>query len=115
MPHRCTNCAKVLEDGSEHITEGCPECGNKKFQLIKDSESKSLQKLDQDEIDEAKEELTTVDDPDEVRSELMEQFEQIRVEEPGVYRININAIGEDEDELSIISVGDGGEYHVQFN
>lgn len=116
MPHRCTNCTKVLEDGSEYITEGCPECGNKKFQLIREKNSKSLQRLDRDDFEpEEDEDFTAVEDPEEVEEELMRQFEQIRVEEPGVYRININAIGEDDDEVNVISVGDGGEYHVQFN
>lgn len=114
MPHRCTNCTKVLEDGSDYIKEGCPECGNKKFQLIREKNSKSLQKLDREDL-ETEEDFTAVEDPDEVEEELMRQFEQIRVEEPGVYRINISAIGEDDDDVSVISVGNGGEYHVQFN
>lgn len=114
MPHRCTECGKVLEDGSEHIKDGCPDCGNQKFQLIREPDSKALQKLDREELEDESDEFTPVDSPEEVKSELMEQFEHIRVEEPGVYRININAIGEDED-LSVVSVGDGGEYHVHFN
>lgn len=32
MPHQCTNCGHVFEDGSKEMLSGCPECSGKKFQ-----------------------------------------------------------------------------------
>jgi hypothetical protein len=33
MPHQCTNCGKVFEDGSKEMLSGCPNCGGNKFQF----------------------------------------------------------------------------------
>ncbi|MFC7248934.1 Zn-ribbon containing protein [Halomicroarcula sp. GCM10025324] len=33
MPHQCTNCARVFEDGSKEMLSGCPDCGGNKFQF----------------------------------------------------------------------------------
>ena len=33
MPHRCTRCGKIYEDGDVRILNGC-ECGNNKFEYI---------------------------------------------------------------------------------
>lgn len=34
MPHQCTECGEIYEDGSEEIFDGCGECGNNKFQFV---------------------------------------------------------------------------------
>ncbi|MFB6154853.1 MAG: Zn-ribbon containing protein [Haloferacaceae archaeon] len=33
MPHQCTNCGKVFDDGSKEMLSGCPVCGGNKFQF----------------------------------------------------------------------------------
>ncbi|WP_229110597.1 OapC/ArvC family zinc-ribbon domain-containing protein [Halapricum desulfuricans] len=33
MPHQCTACGHVFEDGSKEMLSGCPECGGTKFQF----------------------------------------------------------------------------------
>ncbi|PSP47311.1 hypothetical protein BRC75_10145 [Halobacteriales archaeon QH_7_69_31] len=33
MPHQCTGCGEVFEDGSKEMLSGCPECGGNKFQF----------------------------------------------------------------------------------
>ncbi|MEF8780359.1 MAG: Zn-ribbon containing protein [Haloferacaceae archaeon] len=33
MPHQCTSCGRVFEDGSKEMLSGCPECGGNKFQF----------------------------------------------------------------------------------
>jgi predicted nucleic acid-binding Zn-ribbon protein len=33
MPHQCTNCARVFDDGSKEMLSGCPDCGGTKFQF----------------------------------------------------------------------------------
>jgi len=33
MPHQCTGCGHVFEDGSKEMLSGCPDCGGTKFQF----------------------------------------------------------------------------------
>ncbi|MCU4718885.1 OapC/ArvC family zinc-ribbon domain-containing protein [Halapricum hydrolyticum] len=33
MPHQCTSCGHVFEDGSKEMLSGCPDCGGTKFQF----------------------------------------------------------------------------------
>ena len=33
MPHQCTGCGEVFEDGTKEMLSGCPECGGNKFQF----------------------------------------------------------------------------------
>jgi predicted nucleic acid-binding Zn-ribbon protein len=33
MPHQCTGCGEVFEDGSKEMLSGCPSCGGNKFQF----------------------------------------------------------------------------------
>jgi len=37
MPHQCTGCSRVFDDGSKEMLSGCPDCGGNKFQFIPDS------------------------------------------------------------------------------
>jgi DNA-directed RNA polymerase subunit RPC12/RpoP len=34
MPHKCTNCEHIFEDGSADILNGCPNCGWNKFLYV---------------------------------------------------------------------------------
>ncbi|MBX0295940.1 Zn-ribbon domain-containing protein [Haloarcula nitratireducens] len=36
MPHQCTNCGRVFDDGSKEMLSGCPNCGGNKFQFRPD-------------------------------------------------------------------------------
>jgi predicted nucleic acid-binding Zn-ribbon protein len=33
MPHQCTSCGRVFDDGSKEMLSGCPDCGGNKFQF----------------------------------------------------------------------------------
>ena len=33
MPHQCTTCGRVFDDGSKEMLSGCPDCGGTKFQF----------------------------------------------------------------------------------
>ncbi|WP_299266501.1 Zn-ribbon domain-containing protein [Halorientalis sp.] len=33
MPHQCTSCGQVFDDGSKEMLSGCPDCGGNKFQF----------------------------------------------------------------------------------
>jgi predicted nucleic acid-binding Zn-ribbon protein len=39
MPHQCTACGHVFEDGSKEMLSGCPDCGGNKFQFRPAGES----------------------------------------------------------------------------
>ena len=38
MPHKCTHCEKIFEDGSPEILKGCPACGGKKFLYVREED-----------------------------------------------------------------------------
>ncbi|SDF27011.1 Zn-ribbon domain-containing protein [Halorientalis regularis] len=38
MPHQCTSCGQVFDDGSKEMLSGCPDCGGNKFQFHPSSE-----------------------------------------------------------------------------
>lgn len=38
MPHKCTRCESIFEDGAPVILSGCPSCGWNKFLYVKDEE-----------------------------------------------------------------------------
>jgi len=39
MPHQCTNCGRVFDDGSTEMLSGCPDCGGNKFQFQPDRDA----------------------------------------------------------------------------
>ncbi len=76
MPHRCTKCGRVYQDGDYRILEGC-ECGNNTFIYI----PKSREFRDKP------------DEEYEVKRERDEfGIECIRIIAPGQYEINIENI-----------------------
>lgn len=38
MPHMCTRCKKVFDDGAD-ILKGCPKCGGRMFEYIRERET----------------------------------------------------------------------------
>jgi len=46
MPHKCTRCGRVYEDGDVQILKGCAFCGGKKFYYInKNIDTNSNEKI----------------------------------------------------------------------
>ena len=43
MPHECTDCGRVFEDGSTEMLSGCPDCGGTTFQFRPDGEGSSTE------------------------------------------------------------------------
>jgi predicted nucleic acid-binding Zn-ribbon protein len=84
MPHKCTKCGKVYEDGDMRILSGC-ECGNNKFIYI------PKQKKEKEEG---------------------ERIEIVRIVSPGCYEINLeNAFKKDG---IIIALGEEGKYAIHL-
>lgn len=161
MPHKCTNCGNVFEDGSDDILSGC-DCGSRKFEYVGDAESPQTQEqpsaqttqrqqeqstdvsdptdsmedsiiiADEDPIEDesqhkARSEVVSEEDLpqmgssptslgerkkdiDEVKEQLHEQFEGIRILEPGNYQINLMKLYEKQE--CVISLQEDGRYII---
>ncbi len=89
MPHRCTKCGKIYEDGDMRILNGC-ECGNNKFEYIPKERKVKEKKADRE----------------------GEKIEIVRIISPGCYEINLeNAFKK---EGIIIALGEEGKYAIHL-
>ncbi len=89
MPHRCTRCGKIYEDGDMRILNGC-ECGNNKFEYIPKERKVKEEKADRE----------------------GEKIEIVRIISPGCYEINLeNAFKK---EGIIIALGEEGKYAIHL-
>jgi predicted nucleic acid-binding Zn-ribbon protein len=44
MPHKCTRCESIFDDGAPVILSGCPSCGWNKFLYVKEEEKERAEK-----------------------------------------------------------------------
>lgn len=105
------NCGNVYEDESEKIIEGC-ECGCSLFMYEKDAE------LSQEELKQEKEELEDdiremVREGKETKENIEIKFDldSIKVQEDGVYNINISRLL---NEMPLIIERTEGSYHIHL-
>ncbi len=99
MPHKCTKCGHIFEDGSADILNGCPECGWNKFLYVP-------AKSETEEITE-----TELEEPEMEEKEELE-VESIRILEKGSYELNLKSLL-DREEI-IMSVKEDGRYLVHL-
>lgn len=127
MPHMCTQCNNIIQDESEYIVEGCPECDNSKWEFIKNNNDKnntneeeeqmSLQEkartetVDLSEISNDNNNVEKYDDVEKIKKELNRQYSGINIVESGHYKINISELYHGES--SIIEVGSDGSYKIK--
>jgi len=163
MPHQCTGCSRVFDDGSKEMLSGCPDCGGNKFQFIPDSATSSqpaghteptepTQSGDTRYIEADDETAATREDraqatarsaivsehelpaepqtvaetpspePDEappadtpglseLRKELNQQFESIKILQPGEYELNLMELYDREE--YIIALKEDGRYVIE--
>jgi uncharacterized protein len=129
MPHRCTRCGTIFEDGDSVILSGCPNCGWNKFLYVK-KESKGPedqanlaleeQKLDLESsldevvrsIDEAlsSEQEDKKQEPEVERNE--DRVESVRILGPGSYELNLDSLLE-RDEL-VMAIREEGSYALHL-
>ena len=111
MPHRCTRCGTIFEDGDSVILSGCPSCGWNKFLYVKqDPEglenpgraALEEQKLDLEasldevvrNIDEAlasEEKEKEHESGSETKTEE-ERVDSVRILGPGSYELNLDSL-----------------------
>ncbi len=109
MPHRCTRCGTVFEDGDAAILSGCPNCGWNKFLYVRKGEetrenqdmpAEEVQKLDLESsfdevvrnIDEALASEEENEEEKEAEKEHKERVESVRILGPGSYELNLDSL-----------------------
>ena len=113
MPHKCTNCEHIFEDGSVDILNGCPNCGWNRFLYVPakpaneaatdtDTKDATDAEMQQDKV-----EVVEVKDavPD-------MEVESIRILEKGSYELNLESLLEREE--IIMSMKEDGRYLVHL-
>ena len=102
MPHRCTNCEHIFENGSTEIMDGCPHCGWKKFLYVSAKPATEDVPIMDAQVDAPE---TKEENPD-------LQVESIRILDKGSYELNIKSLL-DREEI-ILSVKESGRYFVHL-
>ncbi len=97
MPHKCTNCGKVYEEGSEELLKGC-ECGHSMFLYFKKISKEEAEKLDAKEIKIAE-------------GKGKGDIWNIKVED-GVFQIDVASLMAKE---PVVLVGEEGRYLVSLS
>lgn len=124
----CTQCNNIIEDESDYIVEGCPNCDNSKWEFIKNNDEEEIDELEEQmtvqekartetvdlsEISSSNNNVETYDDVEKIKKELNRQYSGINIVESGHYKINISELYHGES--SIIEVGSDGSYTIKNN
>lgn len=131
MPHRCTRCGTIFEDGDSVILSGCPNCGWNKFLYVKkevkgseDQVNPALeeQKLDLDSsldevvrsIDEAlsSEPEDKKQEPEAEKKTEEDRVESVRILGPGSYELNLDSLLERQE--LVMAIKEEGSYALHL-
>jgi predicted nucleic acid-binding Zn-ribbon protein len=130
MPHRCTRCGTIFEDGDSVILSGCPSCGWNKFLYVKESEGSENQgkpaleeqtldlesSLDEvvRNIDEAlaSEQEDIKQEPEAERNSDEERVESVRILGPGSYELNLDSLLERKE--LVMAIREEGSYALHL-
>jgi hypothetical protein len=104
MPHKCTRCGSVFEDGASVILSGCPNCGWNKFLYVMPEGSVKEEAEEKIPSGEAKTEKPSpeefIKDVDEIigvehedaEEEDGDKVESVRILGPGSYELNLDSL-----------------------
>ena len=131
MPHRCTRCGTIFEDGDSVILSGCPNCGWNKFLYVKKEAKGSEnhvnpaleeQKLDLESsldevvksIDEAlsSEQEGKKQEPETVKKTEEDRVESVRILGPGSYELNLDSLLERKE--LVMAIKEEGSYALHL-
>ncbi|MDV0445421.1 hypothetical protein MmiAt1_09990 [Methanimicrococcus sp. At1] len=134
MPHRCTKCGAVFEDGDSVILTGCPECKWNKFLYVKAEEvTGNAEKMPEpapaasdwnieeriaDEqgksIDSMLEDIDRALDSDDVNKKELnpDRVDSIRILDAGSYELNLGSIMENEE--IVVGIKEEGQYAIDL-
>ena len=135
MPHRCTKCGAVFEDGDSVILTGCPECKWNKFLYVKAEEvtvnaNPALEKSQPEasdwnieeriaekegkSIDDMLEDIDRALDSDDVNKKDLnpDRVDSIRILDSGSYELNLGSImGKEE---IVVGIKEEGQYAIDL-
>jgi len=131
MPHKCTKCETVFEDGAEVILNGCPNCGWNKFLYVSNESGKETDEVEKGsettkEVTEEKEKTIPCEEYIHEVDEFIgiehkestvieddgEKVESVRIIGPGSYELNLDSLLE-RDEI-IMAIKENGTYAVDL-
>ena len=136
MPHRCTKCGAVFDDGDSVILTGCPECKWNKFLYVRaeevspsvensipevrsaadwNIEERIKEKEKEDEsIDSVLEDIDRVLDSDDVNKKELnpDRVDSIRILDAGSYELNLGSIMEKEE--IVVGIKEEGQYAIDL-
>jgi hypothetical protein len=139
MPHKCTRCESIFEDGAPVILSGCPNCGWNKFLYVKEEELEGAEsgasEADQGTghhavIDESSghkpeskpagkiiREIVEIIGPEEKDSSTSEdegeRVESVRILGPGSYELNLDSLF-DRKEI-VMAIKEDGTYALHLS
>lgn len=127
MPHKCTRCEAVFEDGASIILNGCPNCGWNKFLYVMPEEAKKeeepvTEKADISKEEESKPSEKFIKEVDEligiehqerkVVEDNGEKVESVRILGPGSYELNLDSLLNRKE--IIMAIKEDGSYAVDL-
>lgn len=132
MPHRCTRCGTIFEDGDSVILSGCPNCGWNKFLYVK-IEPEGLEKQGRPALEEQKldleasldEVVRNIDEAlaseekerepqpeNESKIDEEERVESVRILGPGSYELNLDSLLERKE--LVMAIREEGSYALHL-
>jgi predicted nucleic acid-binding Zn-ribbon protein len=132
MPHRCTKCGAVFEDGNSVILTGCPQCKWNKFFYVsaeeaavtakpaleekqpdKNIEENAVEKEGKS-IDDMLEDIDRALDSDEISKKDLDtgRVDSIRILDSGSYELNLGSIMEKEE--IVVGIKEEGQYAIDL-
>ncbi|MBN2488907.1 MAG: Zn-ribbon domain-containing protein [Methanosarcinaceae archaeon] len=129
MPHKCTRCEHIFEDGDSVILTGCPNCGWNKFLYVGSADVEASGKEIEPEVSDIVDEtvkttpsekmITEIDEMLGIKKEEKreeedddERVESVRILGPGSYELNLDSLlGRKE---IIMAIKENGTYAVDL-
>lgn len=131
MPHRCTRCGTIFEDGDPVILSGCPSCGWNKFLYVKrgpeGSEPHASPPLEEqldleasldevvrniDEALAAEKDNEKQESTEKEREPEEERVESVRILGPGSYEVNLDSLLERKE--LVMAIREEGSYALHL-
>ena len=134
MPHRCTKCGAVFEDGDSVILTGCPECKWNKFLYVRAEEvaqsaeireretppasdwkiEERIKEKETESIDSVLEDIDRALDSDDVNKKELnpDRVDSIRILDAGSYELNLGSIM-DKEEI-VVGIREEGQYAIDL-
>ncbi|MDK2892095.1 Zn-ribbon domain-containing protein [Methanohalophilus sp.] len=130
MPHKCTRCGSIFEDGASIILNGCPNCGWNKFLYVMPENEKKQEVAEEQvkpEVSEEKKEnapsedfIKEIDDligierqERSVTEENGNRVESVRILAPGSYELNLDSLLNRKE--IVMAIKEDGTYAVDLS